>query len=81
MYNKAKKVVETSNVHYKDIAKSVGCSYGGIYRTLNGSRKLDYITAVKIAKKLGKKPDELFYNDAVKYIKEVEGGFRKWYSM
>lgn len=72
IYKKAKEIVDSSNVQYKDIAKSIGCSYTGIYRSLTGSRKLDYITAVKFARRLGKKPDEIFYKDALEYIKETE---------
>lgn len=77
LFKKAKKLVDSSNVQYKDIAKSLGVGYNSVYRTITGTRKLDYISAVKFAKALGKKPDEVFYNDAIDYIKNVEGGFRK----
>lgn len=73
LFKKAKEIVDSSNVQYKDIAKELGVGYNSIYRTLNGTRKLDYITAVKFAKILGKKPDEVFYKDAIEYIKNNKG--------
>jgi len=53
-----------------DMAKMLGISKTFYWQIENSKRKLKYPMAIKIAEIFGLKPDDLFYNDFNKLIKE-----------
>ena len=53
-----------------DMAKMLGISKTFYWQIENGKRKLKYSMAIRIAKIFGLKPDDLFYEDLNKLIKE-----------
>lgn len=53
-----------------DMAKILGISKTFYWQIENGKRKLKYSMAIRIAEIFGLKPDDLFYEDLNKLIKE-----------
>jgi len=53
-----------------DMAKMLGISKTFYWQIENGKRGLKYIMAIRIAEIFGLKPDDLFYEDLNKLIKE-----------
>ena len=53
-----------------DMAKMLGISKTFYWQIENGKRKLKYSMAIRITEIFGLKPDDLFYEDLKKLIKE-----------
>ena len=53
-----------------DMAKMLGISKTFYWQIENGKRKLKYSMAIRIAEIFDLKPDDLFYEDLSKLIKE-----------
>jgi putative transcriptional regulator len=53
-----------------DMAKMLGISKTFYWQIENGKRGLKYLMAIRIAEIFGLKPDNLFYEDLNKLIKE-----------
>lgn len=52
-----------SNYTYQDIARMLDCSRPFVWQVFNGSRKLSYELAIKIAYIFNTSPDDIFYSE------------------
>lgn len=63
MYYTLKELRYKKKLTNKDMAERLGISKPFYCQIENGSRRLSYDMAVRIAEIFGKKPDKLFYDD------------------
>lgn len=72
MYNKLKELRYNSKMTAREVALKVGISKPFYCQLENCKRRLSYETALKIALVFGVKPDDLFYDETLKQIKNVD---------
>lgn len=72
MYNKLKELRSNSKMTTREVALKVGISKPFYCQLENCKRRLSYETALKIALVFGVKPDDLFYDETLKQIKNVD---------
>lgn len=72
MYNKLKELRSNSKMTTREVAEKVGISKPFYCQLENCKRRLSYETALKIALVFGVKPDDLFYDETLKQIKNVD---------
>lgn len=65
MYYTLKELRNSKKLTNKDMAEKLGISKPFYCQIENGSRRLSYDMAVRIAEVFNKKPDKLFYNDYI----------------
>ena len=58
-----KELREEYNISYKDMALKLNISKSYYWQLENGTRKISYSMAKKIANIFNKKPDDIFYDD------------------
>ena len=62
MQEKLKNYREEKKLTHKEMADLAGISKSYYWQIENGNRRLYYDLALKLAKILGKKPDDIFYD-------------------
>ena len=72
MYNKLKELRSNSKMTAREVAEKVGISKPFYCKLENCKRRLSYETALKIALVFGVKPDDLFYDETLKQIKNAD---------
>lgn len=72
MYSKLKKLRIDNKMTTREVALKVGISKPFYCQLENCKRRLSYETAVKISSVFGVKPDNLFYDETVKQIKNID---------
>lgn len=72
MYYTLKELRYSKKMTNKDMAEKLGISKPFYCQIENGSRRLSYDMAVRIAEIFGKKPDKLFYNDYMIHREKME---------
>lgn len=72
MYNKLKELRSNSKMTTREVALKVGISKPFYCQLENCKRRLSYETALKIALVFGVKPDDLFYDETLKQIKNAD---------
>lgn len=65
MYYTLKELRYSKKLTNKDMAERLGISKPFYCQIENGTRRLSYDMAFRIAEIFGKKPDKLFYNDYI----------------
>lgn len=66
MYNKLKQLRLKNNYSQQHMADLLNMSKVFYYHIESGKRRLSYHNAIRIAQIFNLKPDELFYEDAIK---------------
>lgn len=72
MFYKLKELRYSKKLTNKDMAEKLGISKPFYCQIENGSRRLSYDMAVRIAEIFGKKPDKLFYDDYMIHREKME---------